>query len=267
MAGESDVAIRVRDLEVVFPPPTPDDSEHRAVDGVSFDVRRGELLVLVGPSGCGKTTVLNVLASLYKPTAGLAEVMGKAPVAARDHIGYMFARDGLLPWRTARRNVEFALEIRHPELSRRTRKERALEYMSRVKVDFAANRYPWQLSQGMRQRVALARTWAIEPDVMFMDEPFAALDAQTRATVQETFLNVWSTDRKTSVFVTHDLKEAVLMADRILVMNSGRVVDEIVVDIPRPRRENAIEEHPSYRDIHHRLVLGLEDHHAASGTA
>jgi NitT/TauT family transport system ATP-binding protein len=255
-----DVTISIKDLYVEFPPMGPGESRNLAVDGVSFDVRRGELLVLIGRSGCGKTTVLNVLAGLHTPTAGDVKIMDKAPVPARKHIAYMFARDGLFPWRTARRNVEFALEIRRPEMKRKERQERALQFLDRVSVKHAANRYPWQLSQGMRQRVALARTWAIDPDVLFMDEPFAALDAQTRASVQEQFLEVWSADRRTSVFVTHDLKEAILLADRILVMHSGKVIDEVVVDIPRPRAEATIDEEDRYRELHHRLVEGLHEH-------
>ena len=255
-----DKSITVRDLEVEFPAMGPGEDPHKGVDGVSFDVRRGELVVLVGRSGCGKTTVLNVLAGLYKPTGGQVEIMGKKPVPARSHMAYMFARDALLPWRTARRNVEFALEIRRPKMGRKERRERAMQFLERVGVQHAATRYPWQLSQGMRQRVALARTWAIDPDVLLMDEPFAALDAQTRATVQEQFLDVWSADRRTAVFVTHDLKEAILLADRIIVMHSGKVIDEVVVDIPRPRREATIDEEPRYRELHHRLVLGLHEH-------
>lgn len=260
-------SITVKDLEVVFPPPTADDPPAVAVGGVSFDVEEGELVVLVGRSGCGKTSVLNVLAGLYRPTGGQASIMGKPPLEARDHIGYMFARDGLLPWRTARRNVEFALEIRFGRrMSRSDRRTRAVEYLEKVGVGHALNRYPWQLSNGMRQRVALARTWAIDPDVLFMDEPFAALDAQTRADVQGEFLRVWGRNQKTAVFVTHDLKEAVLLADRIIVMRDGRIVDEVTIQLARPRDENLIEEDPQYRKIHHRLIEGLQlDHrHAAT---
>lgn len=256
---DSDAAIVVRDLRVEFPAPTPDEPPATAVDGVSFTVKKGELVVLVGRSGCGKTTVLNVLSGLCHISGGTVEVLGEEPRKARFKVGYMFARDGLLPWRTARRNVEFGLEVRHRKLSRAERRARAMEYLARVKVDFAASRYPWQLSQGMRQRVALARTWAIEPEVLFMDEPFAALDAQTRSSVQDQFLGVWGADRKTSVFVTHDLGEAILMADRIIVMNNGKIIDEVLVDIARPRSEHTITEDPGYNGIHRRLVQGLEE--------
>jgi ABC-type nitrate/sulfonate/bicarbonate transport system ATPase subunit len=250
--------ITISNLVVEFPGEI-DGPPNRGVDDVSFQVRSGELLVLVGRSGCGKTTVLNVLAGLQEPTSGTVLVQGMEPPDARKHIGYMFARDGLLPWRNARRNVEFALEIRRPGLRRPERRELALTYLDRVGVAHAASRYPWQLSQGMRQRVALARTWAIDPDVLLMDEPFAALDAQTRAAVQEEFLEIWGANRRTSVFVTHELKEAVLLADRILVMHSGKVIDEVLVDIDRPRREATLEEDPRYQQIHHRLVKGLNE--------
>ncbi|MET7992216.1 ABC transporter ATP-binding protein [Amycolatopsis sp. NPDC005232] len=250
--------IQVADLVVEFPGRN-GALGARAVDGVTFDVRPGELLVLVGRSGCGKTTVLNVLAGLQLPTSGTALVAGDRPRLARRRVGYMFARDGLLPWRSARRNVEFALEIRRPQLSRSERRDRALAALERVGVVHAAGRYPWQLSQGMRQRVALARTWVMDPEVLLMDEPFAALDAQTRASVQEEFLGVWGRNRRTAVFVTHELKEAVLLADRILVLHTGRVIDEIAVGIERPRNEATLEEHPRYGEIHRRLIAGLNE--------
>lgn len=260
------VSIKVDDLEVVFPPPTPDEPPAVAVDGITFEIDEGEFVVLVGRSGCGKTTALNVLAGLCQPTGGNASVMDKTPLEARPRIGYMFARDGLLPWRSARRNVEFALEVHYRRsMSRSARRAKATEYLEKVGVGHASNRYPWQLSNGMRQRVALARTWAIEPDVLFMDEPFAALDAQTRADVQQEFLDVWSRDRKTVVFVTHDLDEAILLADRIIVMRDGRIADEVAVNIPRPRNESTIEEDPAYRNMHRRLIEGLQLDHLPSG--
>jgi NitT/TauT family transport system ATP-binding protein len=229
----------------------------RALAGASMVVREGELLVLVGASGCGKTTVLNLLAGLIDATDGQVSVVGKPPAEARSHIAYMFARDALLPWRTARRNVEFALELRRPELNKTERRDRAQHYLDELGVGRSANLFPWQLSHGMRQRVALARTWAIAPDLLLMDEPFAALDAQTRAATQEKFLDVWAADRKSVVFVTHDLSEAILLADRILMMSGGRIVDEAEVTIPRPRNAETIVLEDGYRELHHRLVAAL----------
>jgi NitT/TauT family transport system ATP-binding protein len=241
--------------EVVFE--VPGAPPRRALDGVSIDVRDGELLVLVGRSGCGKTTVLNLLVGLVDNTGGSVTVLGDTPRKARSSIGYMFARDALLPWRTARRNVEFAVELRRPNLSRHERRDVALRYLEELGVGHAANQYPWQLSQGMRQRVALARTWAIEPEILLMDEPFAALDAQTRTSAQTMFLESWARHRRTVVFVTHDLHEAILLSDRIIVMDQGRVVDETTIELPRPRDQERLVLEPRYRDIHQRLVAAL----------
>ena len=231
---------------------------HLALDDVSLEACRGELLVVVGRSGCGKTTVLNVVAGLAAVTKGEVCVLGMTPKAARPHMSYMFARDALLPWRTATRNIEFALELRCPELGRHERRERAGALLEELGVrGDAQNRYPWQLSQGMRQRVALARTWTINPDVLLMDEPFAALDAQTREDAQALFLQTWSRSRKTVIFVTHDLSEAILLGERVIVMDRGRIVDEVRIEIPQPRDPSAIVEDPIFRDIHHRLSAAL----------
>lgn len=205
----------------------------RALDNVSFDLMPGELLVLVGKSGSGKTTALNVLAGLVNPTGGTCEVLAMPPVQARRNIGYMFARDALMPWRTAARNVEFALEIHGiPKTERQTR---AKEFLELVHLGHLAGNYPTQLSQGQRQRVALARTWAPSPKIFLMDEPFSALDAQTRENLHEEFIRMWARDRKSVVFVTHDLVEAIALADRIVVFSEGRIVRVFEVKLERPR--------------------------------
>ena len=249
-------SIRLSHVDVEFLVPGTDEINH-AVSDFTLEVRRGEFVVLVGRSGCGKTTVLNLLAGLVQKTRGEIEVMGLGPVAARSHIAYMFARDALLPWRTARRNVEFALELRRPEIKRKERRRRAGEALDSLGLQRAHQLWPWQLSQGMRQRVALARTWVIEPDVVLMDEPFAALDAQTRIGAQQIFLETWSHNRKTVIFVTHDLEEAILLGDRVIVMHSGRMVDDVPIDVPRPRNPLELVELPIYRPLHHRLVHAL----------
>lgn len=204
-----------------------------ALDSVSLELVDGELLVLVGKSGSGKTTALNVLAGLTAPTAGHADVLNLPPIAARPQLGYMFARDALLPWRTAQHNVEFGLEVRG--VGRKERAARAREFLELVHLGKYANNYPHQLSQGQRQRVSMARTWAMSPRVMLMDEPFSALDAQTRESLHEEFLRLWARDKRSVVFVTHDLSEAITLADRILVFAKGRIVREFRVDFPRPR--------------------------------
>ena len=222
-----------------------------ALDDVSLEVREGELLVFVGKSGSGKTTALNVLAGLVAPTDGRATVLGQVPVAARKDLGYMFARDALLPWRSATDNVEFGLELRGvPKAERRAR---ALKYLELVHLKDYAGNFPTQLSQGQRQRVALARTWALSPRVLLMDEPFAALDAQTREALQAEFLRVWALEKRSVAFVTHDLNEAICVADRILVFSKGRIAREFAVPFERPRDVFEItsqpEAHAMYRDI------------------
>lgn len=209
-----------------------------ALSNVSMSVRASELLVVVGRSGCGKTTVLNLLTGLIAPSAGRVEVLGRSPAKARDHMAYMFARDALLPWRTAQGNVEYGLEIRGNGKNRQERRAIAAEMLEQVGLARAGRRYPTQLSQGMRQRVALARTWVLDPALLLMDEPFAALDAQTRAEVQAEFVRQWELRRNAVVFVTHDLNEAVLLADRILVMRDGAIIRELEVNAPRPREKD-----------------------------
>jgi NitT/TauT family transport system ATP-binding protein len=248
------------DVEVVFT--TKGESRtHRALDKVTIDVKPGEFLVLVGRSGCGKTTVLNVVAGLVEARHGEVRVLGTDAASARPRIGYMFARDALLPWRNAMRNVEYGLELRHGKMKKRERRELSLKLLSNLGVDAnAAKRYPWQLSQGMRQRVALARTWALDPELLLMDEPFAALDAQTRADAQEQFLDIWAKSNKTVIFVTHDLAEGILLGDRVIAMEQGRPVAEVTVDIPRPRNPMTIVEDPRFQQAHHQLVTTIMRH-------
>lgn len=205
------------------------------LDNVNLNVSESEFVSLVGRSGCGKTTMLNVLAGLIEPMSGHVQVAGLEPRKARTKTGYMFARDALLPWRTAKGNVEYGMEL-HRKISRAQRHDQAQDYLERVHMGHAAKLWPWQLSQGMRQRVALARTWALEPKVLLMDEPFAALDAQTRKSVHQEFLAGWEAGKQAVVFVTHDLTEALELSDRVLVLGQGgSIIDDIKVPFERPR--------------------------------
>jgi NitT/TauT family transport system ATP-binding protein len=208
--------------------------------GFSLEVERGELVALVGASGCGKTTLLNLVAGLVPPTSGELAVLGEPPRVGRRDVGYLFARDGLLPWRTARENVELGLEVQGWE--RHTRRHMAASLLDRVHLSSALDMYPAELSQGMRQRVALARTLATDPALILMDEPFAALDAQTRASVRNVFLDMWDDglERKTVLFVTHDLTEALLVADRVVSIAAGRVRTDVPVRWSRPRDERSV---------------------------
>lgn len=222
------------------------------LSSLSLDIRKGEFLVIVGRSGCGKTTVLNLLAGLIDPDFGEIQVMGKRPRAARQHLGYMFARDALVPSRTALGNVEIGLEVRGVE--RRERRRRALELMATLGLSGAEHRYPWQLSQGMRQRVALARTWALRPDLILMDEPFAALDAQTRESARAQFLELWERSRSSVVFVTHDLTEALLLGDRIIIMGAtGSILEDIELSFERPRNAADLPFTDRFRELERRL--------------
>ncbi len=206
-----------------------------AVNDIDLQVPAGQFVALVGPSGCGKTTVLNMLAGLMWPSAGVVSRYGNPVQGPSRDIGYMLARSALTPWRTIRKNVELGLEIRG--VAARERKSRAMALLERLKIDHFADAYPSQLSNGMQQRVAIARTLAIDPDLWLMDEPFGALDAQTRVRVQAEFLALWEGSGKTVLFVTHDLSEAVLLADRVIVMTHrpAEIKLDMMVDVERPR--------------------------------
>ena len=203
-----------------------------AVRDLSFAVAEGELVSVVGPSGCGKSTILNVAAGLYPATEGAALIDG-APVAGpRREVGFMLQKDLLLPWRTVAGNAAFGLEAR--ALGRAERAERARAELARVGLSEFADHYPHQLSGGMRQRVALARTLAIRPEIILLDEPFSALDAQTKLVLQRSFARTLRDAGVTCVLITHDLQEAVVMADRVVVLSGrpGTVVDAFAVDLP-----------------------------------
>ena len=215
-----------------------------AIRDVTFQVRPQEFVSVVGPSGCGKSTILNLTAGLDQPSAGSVRVSGTPVTGPNSHVGFMLQKDLLLPWRSIIRNVEFGLEAR--DVSRKERRERALAELSRCKLTDFAHHYPYQLSGGMRQRAALARTLAIRPDIVLLDEPFSALDAQTKMLLQKSFGETISASGVTTLLITHDLAEAVAMSDRILVMSErpGRIIEEIAVDLPDRNNPIARRAHP-----------------------
>ena len=230
-----------------------------AVDDVSLHIPGGQFTALVGPSGCGKTTLLNMLAGLFRPTTGSVALGGEPVTRPRRTTGFMTARDGLLPWRTARDNVAFGLEVRGVGKARRH--ARADGLLSMVGLNGFEAAYPSQLSQGMRQRVAIARTLAIEPTLFLLDEPFAALDAQTKILLQEEFIRLWESSPTTVLLVTHDIAEAVSMADRVVVMSRrpGRIKCDLVVDLPRPRHADTIRFDQHFVELTQRIWLELRD--------
>jgi NitT/TauT family transport system ATP-binding protein len=213
-----------------------DTREVLAVDDVSFTVAESEFLCLLGPSGCGKTTIMNMIAGFLTPTNGDV-LIGGARLDGRKHDRGVVFQDfaQLFPWRTARRNVEFGLEMRN--LPADERKRTALEFLRLVGLADFADVYPHQLSGGMQQRVAIARAIAYSPGVLLMDEPFAALDAMTREEMQRLVNDVWQETKKTIVYVTHNVAEAVYLGDRVVVLDAhpGRVKAEIPLNLPRPR--------------------------------
>jgi NitT/TauT family transport system ATP-binding protein len=207
-----------------------------AVKDVSFSVQPSEFLCIVGPSGCGKTTILNMLAGFLKPTSGQIQVGGEEISGHRHNRGVVFQDFAqLFPWRTACHNVEFGLEVRGVEKA--ARKQTALEYLRLVGLEKFVNVYPHQLSGGMQQRVAIARALAYNPNVLLMDEPFAALDAMTREEMQRLLTEVWQKTKKTVVYITHNVAEAVYLGDKVVVLGAhpGTVRAEVTLALPRPR--------------------------------
>ncbi len=206
-----------------------------ALAQTSLDVRENEFLSIVGPSGCGKSTLLRLMAGLERPSAGSINFRGQAVTRPSGRIGLVFQDYSLLPWRSILHNIELGLEFQN--LAARQRRQRAVEHLDLVGLAQFKDAYPHQLSGGMRQRAAIARALAVEPDVLLMDEPFGALDAHTRLLMQRELLALWEKRRKTVVFVTHSIDEAVYLSDRVVVMEKdpGRVIEVLDVPLPRPR--------------------------------
>lgn len=221
-----------------------------ALDNVSFGLHQGEFLSLVGASGCGKTTLLNLLAGLEKVQEGSIRISDGPPQAGHPDIAYLFARDSLLPWRTVAGNVELGMELRG--VSKAERRSRAQHYLDRVGLGRYAKSYPAQLSHGMRQRVALARTIAQQPKIILLDEPFSALDAQTKILLQGVFMDLWEDIKATVILITHDLGEAITLGDRVLLLSSrpGRVKAEFDVPLARPRNPLELQSDADYHELH-----------------
>jgi NitT/TauT family transport system ATP-binding protein len=203
-----------------------------AVERVSLALADGEVVSLIGPSGCGKSTLLNIGSGLTAPSEGAAFVDGERVEGPNAHVAFMLQKDLLLPWRTIVENVELGQEIQG--VTKADRRKRAVELLAKCRLPDFVDHYPHQLSGGMRQRAALARTLAVDPTVLLMDEPFSALDAQTKMVLQQDLARTIKAAGKTALFITHDLVEAVALSDRVLVMSArpGRIIEEIVIDLP-----------------------------------
>ena len=231
-----------------------------AIDGVTLDVEEGEFLTLVGPSGSGKSTLLDLLAGLARPTSGEVLVNGRTVTGPGPDRAVVFQQYALFPWRTASQNVQIGLE--GTGVGRKERIERAHRYLDLVGLAGFEDRYPHELSGGMKQRVAIARSLAYEPDILLMDEPFAALDAQTREQLQSELLSLWRTTGKTIVFITHGIEEAVFLGQRVAVLSSrpGRL--KAVVDVDLPPHDDAdgdVRSTPAFGSYRHQVWTLLHD--------
>jgi NitT/TauT family transport system ATP-binding protein len=240
-----------------------------AVRGVSFSVRDREVVSLIGPSGCGKSTLLNIGSGLAAPSEGAAFVDGEQVAGPNAHVAFMLQKDLLLPWRTVAENVMFGAEIQRQPLAER--RQRALQLLTNFNLAEFSSHYPHQLSGGMRQRVALARTLAVDPHVLLLDEPFSAVDAQTRMVLQRDLAQTLLEAGKTALLITHDLIEAVTLSDRVLEMSRrpGSIIDEITIELSHRDNPIARRQHPKVSDyvawLMDRLGIGHGELEVARG--
>ena len=231
---------------------------YTAVRDISLSVAAGEFVSVVGPTGCGKSTLLNLAAGLLAPSTGTVSVFGQTLTSINQRAGYMFQAESLMPWRTALGNVAAGLEFRGvPDAL-----SQAEDWLRRVGLGGFGDRYPHQLSGGMRKRTSLAQTLALDPDIILMDEPFSALDIQTRQLMENEVLALWQAKRKAVLFITHDLDEAIAMSDRVVVLSAGpgsHPIGEFDIDLPRPRDVAEIKTSPRFVELHSAIWAVLRD--------
>ena len=233
---------------------------YTAVRDTTLDVAQGEFVSVVGPTGCGKSTLLNVAAGLLEPSAGAVRVFGAPLEGINSRAGYLFQQEALMPWRNALENVVAGLQFQGA--GREELAERGNDWLRRVGLAGFGNRYPHQLSGGMRKRVSLAQTLILDPKILLMDEPFSALDVQTRQLMENELLELWSADRKSVVFITHDLEEAIALADRVVVLSAGpetRPIGEYRIDLPRPRDVAEIRLDPRFIELHRDIWHAMKE--------
>jgi NitT/TauT family transport system ATP-binding protein len=263
--GDASSFLAASDLHHVFGSGTA--QEHRALDGVSLAVRQGEFVSVVGPSGCGKTTLLRCLSGLIAPSSGTVTLNGEPVTAVPKDLTLVFQDYGrsLYPWLKVRANVDFPL--RDAGLAKAERNLRVEQALRDVGLEAHGEKYPRQLSGGMQQRVAIARALAYQPSLLLMDEPYASVDAQTRAALEDMLLSVWSTRRKTVLFVTHDIDESVYLADRVIVLSKSpaHVIADLTIDIPRPRDQIETKSLPRFVELRAEVarLIRAEGHRGA----
>lgn len=237
-----------------------DGSFYEAVAPTTLAIAAGEFVALVGPTGCGKSTLLNVVAGLVAPSSGICLVQGERLSGINDQAGYLFQAEALMPWKTVLANVAVGLEVQG--LPRDEATERARSWLGKVGLGAFLQRYPHQLSGGQRKRVGLAQVLARDPRMLLMDEPFGPLDAQTRAIMGDLLLGLWQADRKAVLFVTHDLEEAIALADRVVIMSAGpraSIIGDFPIDLARPRDAHDVRLQPAFVDTHRAIWQVLKE--------
>ena len=233
---------------------------YTAVKDVTLSVGEGEFVSVVGPTGCGKSTLLNVAAGLLRPSSGTMRIFGEPLEGINRRAGYMFQAEGLMPWRSALANVTAGLEFRG--VAREEARRRGEEWLERVGLAGFGDRFPHQLSGGMRKRVALAQMLILDPPILLMDEPFSALDVQTRSLMENELLELWSANRKSVVFITHDLEEAISLSDRVIVLSAGPAthpIGDFPIALPRPRDVAEIRLAPGFIALHDRIWHSMKE--------
>ncbi len=256
----TDFALELQGISITFRSPEAGGQGYTAVADTTLRIRAGEFVSVVGPTGCGKSTLLNVGAGLLEPSAGEVKVFGQPLRGINARAGYMFQSEALMPWRSALDNVMAGLQYRGvPDADARAQ---ANAWLERVGLGGFGDRYPHQMSGGMRKRTALAQTLALDPDIILMDEPFSALDIQTRQLMENEVLALWAAKKKAVLFITHDLDEAIAMSDRVVVLSAGpgtHPIGEFEVDLPRPRDVAEVRMHPRFVELHARIWEVLRD--------
>jgi NitT/TauT family transport system ATP-binding protein len=258
LAATPPPAIDLRGVAISFQ--LADGRRYDAVQPSNLSVAEGEFVAIVGPTGCGKSTLLNAAAGLLTPSAGTVTSLGRTVTGLNRDAGYLFQQDALMPWKTARDNVAIGLEV--AGVARADAVAKAEAMLARVGLKTFMDRYPHQMSGGQRKRVALAQVLVRGPKILLMDEPFGPLDAQTRLIMGELLLGLWQADRKAVLFVTHDLDEAISLADRVVIMSAGpaaTIIGDFAIDLPRPRDIAEIKGNPRFHQLHGQIWAALRD--------
>jgi len=260
MQASSHYALALDNITCTFASRDNRNARYTAVKETSLFIAPGEFVSVVGPTGCGKSTLLNVGAGLLQPSSGAVTVFGEKLAGINRRAGYMFQSEALMPWRSALDNVLVGLQYRG--VAEAQARAQAEGWLARVGLGGFGDRYPHQLSGGMRKRVGMAQTLILDPDIILMDEPFSALDVQTRQLMENELLELWSADRKSVIFITHDLDEAIALSDRVVCLSAGpasRPIGEFAIDLPRPRDVAEIRHSPGFIKLHDRIWHSMKE--------